>query len=280
MALVAVSAFFVERGIPITAVVVDHGLQAGSAQIARRAAEQAASLGVPTDVVEVHVDRDSPHGLEAAARSARYASLTGRVSGATVWTAHTLDDQAESVLLGLGRGSGPRSIAGMRRFSDRVERPFLSLRRRQTEQLCRHFGLCWWDDPHNTDSRFRRVRVRTELLPLMEDVLDGGVAEALARTAELVREDADALDEIAGRECAGEDDLRDLETFAHLPRAIRSRVWRRLAIASGALAGELSHVHTGALDSLLDGAGGRRIELPGGITAVRDGDRVRFEPTR
>ena len=110
---------------------------------------------------------------------------------------HTRDDQAETVLLGLGRGSGPRSIAGMRRREGRYLRPFLDLDRATTERACAALGLPVWHDPHNVDPSFRRVRLRREVLPLLEDVLGGGVAAALARTADLLRADVDALDHLA-----------------------------------------------------------------------------------
>lgn len=282
LALVAVAAFFVERGASIRALVVDHGLQDGSADVARQAAQTATSLGVPASVARVNVDPTSPLGLEAAARNARHQALAAGPDGEIVWTAHTLDDQAETVILGLGRGSGPRSIAGMRRFTGVLDRPFLPLRRAQTEQICHAHGLTWWDDPHNEESRFRRVRVRREVLPLLEDVLGGGVAEALARTADLVREDADTLDLSAARARHGLGkavEIPDLAAFAQLDLAIRTRIWRLLAIEAGALAGELSHRHTLALDSLLSARGGARIELPGGVCAERSGNRIHFPPT-
>ena len=126
-------------------------------------------------------------GREAAARTARYAALDAVADalGRDVLLGHTLDDQAETVLLGLGRGSGPRSIAGMRPRSGRYLRPLLGVRRATTEAACRALGLDCWDDPHNDDRALQRVRLRREVLPLLEDVLQGGVAEALARTAVL-----------------------------------------------------------------------------------------------
>lgn len=282
LALVAVASFFVERGASIRALVVDHGLQTESAEVARTATQQANALGVPTSIARVEVDAASPDGLEAAARTARYRALAAVPDGDVVWTAHTLDDQAESVVLGFGRGSGPRSIAGMRRFTGVVDRPFLPLRRSHTEQICRVHGLTWWDDPHNADPRFRRVRVRREVLPLLEDVLGGGVAEALARTADLVRDDADTLDLTAARarHALGEaPEIPDVEAFATFDLAVRTRIWRLLAIEAGALPGELSHTHTLALDSLVSARGGARIELPGGVSAQRSGNRIHFSPT-
>ncbi|MBC9226061.1 tRNA lysidine(34) synthetase TilS [Aeromicrobium sp. 636] len=279
LALAAAVSFFVRRrGFEARAVVVDHGLQAGSAEVAARAVEQCERLGLPASVRAIEV-RDLGTGPEDAARSARYRALLDEAGDDTpILLAHTLDDQAETVLLGLGRGSGPRAIQGMRPTNGQLCRPFLSLRRAETERICVLHDLDWWDDPHNEDPAFRRVRVRRELLPLMEDVLGGGVAEALARTADLVRMDADAVDGLAIRAMPESGEVEDLWTFADLDTPVRLRIWRRLAIDAGASPGELSHAHTVALDALMQSAGGKRIELPGGVTAVRNGDRVHFVP--
>ncbi|GAA3542026.1 tRNA(Ile)-lysidine synthase [Aeromicrobium flavum] len=278
LALAAVVAFFVRRReLEARAVVVDHGLQPGSAEVAARAVEQCAGLGLPASVRRVEV-RDVGTGPEDAARAARYLALHDEAGNAPILLAHTLDDQAETVLLGLGRGSGPRAIQGMRAVNGHLRRPFLTLRRADTERICALHDLDWWDDPHNEDPAYRRVRVRCELLPLMEDVLGGGVAEALARTADLVRMDADAVDGLAIRAMPTSGGIEDLWTFADLDTPVRLRIWRRLAIDAGASPGELSHAHTLALDGLLQARGGTRIELPGHVTAVREGDRVRFEP--
>ncbi|MFD1859295.1 tRNA lysidine(34) synthetase TilS [Aeromicrobium camelliae] len=272
LALTAVAAFVArQQDRHVRAVVVDHGLQEGSAVIAARAAEQAAGLEVPARVVTVTVS-EGREGPEAAARRARYAALAADADAddALVLLAHTTDDQAETVLLGLGRGSGPRSIAGMPERDGRWVRPFLRLRRMETEAICRAHGLTWWDDPHNTDARFRRVRIRRELLPLMEDVLGGGVAEALARTAELVRADVDLLDSLADQAYTDE-----VESLRALPDAVRSRVLRRLVLDGGAAAGELSAEHLAHVDALVtDWRGQRRVELPGHVSVVRSGNRL------
>ncbi len=277
LALAAVVGFFVRRrGLDARAVVVDHGLQEGSATVASRAAAQCEAVGLPAVVRAVEV-RDLGTGPEDAARTARYRALHAEAAQAPVLLAHTLDDQAETVLLGLGRGSGPRAVGGMRPADGRLRRPFLTLRRADTERICALHGLDWWDDPHNADPTYRRVRVRRELLPLMEEVLGGGVAEALARTAELVRMDADVVDRLAIRATPTSGRVDDVAAFAALDAPVRLRVWRRLAIGAGAAAGELSYAHTRALDGLLSAPGGTRIELPGHVVAVRRGDAVVFE---
>ena len=175
---------------PTTALIVDHRLQQDSAEVARTARAQALTVGcVAARILRVEVG--AVGGPEAAARSARYAALDEARAGAAVLLAHTLDDQAETVLLGLGRGSGPRSIAGMRSYDPPWGRPLLGVRRAVTAAACAELQLTPWSDPHNTDARFTRVRLRTEVLPLLEDVLGGGVAEALARTADALRADGD-----------------------------------------------------------------------------------------
>jgi len=274
LALAACLAFVAPRdGWMAGAVVVDHGLQPASADVAARAAEQAETLGLETEVVAVEVGTDG--GPEAAARDARYAVLRSRPVPA-VLLGHTLDDQAETVLLGLGRGSGPRSLAGMPSVDGVVRRPFLGLRRSDTERICTASDLPWWTDPHNADRGFRRNRLRHEVMPLLEDVLDGGVAEALARTADQLRVDTSLLDELAAEVA----DPCDVSLLAALPAALRSRVLRRAALDAGADGSQLAAVHVGELDRLVtDWHGQERVELPGRISASRAGDALHFSQT-
>lgn len=179
----------------VHALIVDHGLQQGSAEVARKAADIAASLGAQPRVMTADVG--SAGGPEAAAREARYAALGGARGDMPVLLAHTMSDQAETVLLGLARGSGARSLRAMAAWDAPWGRPLLSVPREDTRAACAEAGLEVWDDPHNVDPRFRRVRVRRELLPLAEDVLGPGVAESLARTAAHLRADDDALSALA-----------------------------------------------------------------------------------
>ncbi|WP_319449221.1 MULTISPECIES: tRNA lysidine(34) synthetase TilS [unclassified Mycobacterium] len=246
LALVAVAAAQHDT----TALIVDHGLQADSGRVATRARDQAMQLGC-VDAVVLRVDVGSDGGPEAAARTARYAALDGARAGAPVLLAHTLDDQAETVLLGLGRGSGPRSIAGMRPYDPPWCRPLLGVRRALTHAVCAELGLTPWQDPHNTDPRFTRVRLRGEVLPLLEDVLEGGVAEALARTAAALREDTDALDDQAAAALPGleSDTGLDVAGLATLPDALRRRVIRRWLMAGGATG--LTDKHIRGVDTLV-----------------------------
>jgi tRNA(Ile)-lysidine synthase len=178
--------------------------------------------------------------------------------GWVVLLGHTLDDQAETVLLGLGRGSGPRSIAGMRPVDGRWVRPLLGIRRETTRAACAAQHLTYRDDPHNADPRFTRVRLRTEVLPLLEEVLQGGAAEALARTAELLRDDLDALDTLAAALGPGGPTLTVADLARH-PRAIRTRVLRAWVGVP------VTAVQLRALDALIaDWHGQGPVSLPSG----------------
>jgi tRNA(Ile)-lysidine synthase len=219
---------------PTTALIVDHGLQAESAAVAEAARRQALDVGcVAAQVLCVQVGAEG--GPEAAARAVRYAALGSRRDG-PVLLAHTLDDQAETVLLGLGRGSGVRSIAGMRPHDPPWCRPLLGVRRAATHAACRELGLTAWQDPHNSDRRFTRARLRLDVLPLLEDVLGGGVAEALARTATALREDTELLDALAEQARPGVQQEAELQAraLAELPDPVRRRVIRGWLMAGGA----------------------------------------------
>lgn len=188
------------------AVVVDHGLQPGSDAVARRAAAVARALGldpVTVERVEVPVTGEGP---EAEARAARHAALEAaarRLGSDAVLLAHTRDDQAEQVLLGLARGSGTRSLAGMPRRRGLLLRPLLELTRRDTESICAWAGVRWWEDPTNADPAYLRSRIRTRVLPVLEDPRHGlgsGLSAALARSADIAAEDAAALEDWAARD--------------------------------------------------------------------------------
>ncbi len=262
VALAAATAVEAPRlGLPAGLVTVDHGLQEGSATWAAETAELGRALGLDPVLVR-RVDVGTAGGPEAAARTARYDALAEAADDRAVLLAHTLDDQAETVLLGLGRGSGPRSIAGMRRVDGRWLRPLLGTRRETTRAACAAERLPYRQDPHNDDPRFTRVRLRAEVLPLMEDVLRGGVAEALARTGELLRDDLDALDALADA-LAREGPLPAGELARH-PRAIRTRVLRNW------VGGPLTAAQLRALDALVaDWHGQGPVALPSGRTVRR-----------
>ena len=238
------------RAKPTTALIVDHRLQRDSWRVAATARDQAMSVGC-VDAQVLCVEVGTTGGPEAAARTARYRALDDARGDAPVLFAHTLDDQAETVLLGLGRGSGARSIAGMRPCDPPWYRPLLSVRRADTHAACAELGLSPWHDPHNADRRFTRTRLRTEVLPLLEDVLGGGVAEALARTATALREDTDTLDDVAQRALTemGAAGSLDVTRLATLSEAVRRRVIRGWLLAGGASG--LTDKHIRGVDTLV-----------------------------
>jgi tRNA(Ile)-lysidine synthase len=249
---------------PTTALIVDHRLQPDSGNVAATARDQALALGC-VEAQVLCVDVGTTGGPEAAARTARYRALDGARGDAPVLLAHTLDDQAETVLLGLGRGSGARSIAGMRSCDPPWYRPLLGIRRALTHAACEELGLTPWQDPHNTDRRFTRTRLRTEVLPLLEEVLGGGVAEALARTAAALREDTDTLDDLASHALAevGSGGGLDTARLAALPEAVRRRVIRGWLLAGGASG--LTDKQIRGVDSLVSawrGQGGVAVGSP------------------
>jgi tRNA(Ile)-lysidine synthase len=278
----------------VVGVTVDHGLQEGASARADAVAVQMAELGAG-ETMTVRVRVDAPGiGPEAAARQARYAALSqaaDRAGSDVVLLGHTLDDQAETVLLGLTRGSGGRSIAGMRReYAEegiRFRRPLLDLTRAQTEQACRAEGIDWWSDPHNDDPRFTRSRLRHRVLPVLEEELGPGVARSLARTADLLQDDLAALDELAAEafgRAGTEGGGLDAAWLTGQPPALSTRVLRRAALDAGCPPTELTKGHVDTLVELVGGrlaAGPRAVlQLPGQVTAYLD-DRgtLRFRRT-
>ncbi|NIJ05535.1 tRNA lysidine(34) synthetase TilS [Frigoribacterium faeni] len=286
LALAAATAFEAPRaGLTAGAVVVDHGLQPGSADVAAAAAAAATALGLaPVVVRRVEVGVDG--GPEAAARTARYAALeavAAETGAVAVLLGHTLDDQAETVLLGLARGSGPTSLQGMDAASGRWRRPLLVVRREATRASCADLGLTPWDDPHNDDPSYARVRVRTTVLPVLERELGPGVAEALVRTAAQLREDSAALDHFAEEQAEEVADHAeagislDVRSLASNPAALRQRLIR-LAVESE-FAVTLSRAQTLEVARLVtDWHGQGAVSLPG-VTVVRTGGALHFAAT-
>lgn len=262
------------RRLPISAVVVDHGLQLSSSDQAAAAASILTGLGFEHVAVRAVDVVDTGAGPEADARSARYRALeleAGEQGGATVLLGHTRDDQAETVLLGLARGSGTRSLAGMAVRSGPGGcwlRPLLGVARELTEQACRENGLVPWQDPHNLDPSYARVRVRRTVLPMLETELGPGIADALARTAALTRDDADLLDALAAEADPGTASL-DCGQIGVLPPALRRRVLARWLRLEHGLS-DLSAGHLFAVDALLtDWHGQLGVDLPGGVRVRR-----------
>ncbi|GAA5120346.1 tRNA lysidine(34) synthetase TilS [Haloechinothrix salitolerans] len=274
-----------KRDLESHALIVDHGLQASAAAVAREAARTVEALGV-TKARVLQVEVSGRGGVEAAARRARYAALAEAVPNSLVLLGHTRDDQAETVLLGLGRGSGSRSLRGMCPLDPPWGRPLLDVPRSVTVRACAELGVLPWQDPHNADSRFTRARLRAEVLPLLEEVLQGGVAGALARTATQLREDCEALDALAvdlhtaamATESAEPDGDGpgefDVATLAEAHTAVRRRALRAWLLEAGGT--DLTDGHLRAVDELVSrwrGQGG--VWLPGDLVVSRAHGKLR-----
>ncbi len=263
--------------ITLLGVTVDHQLQSASNEQAEKVVAQLKSMGINCEIRKVSVE--ITEGLEASARKARYAALAEFAedkSAVAIFLGHTRDDQAESVLLGLARGSGARSLSGMAQLNGKYSRPLLYLTREVTEGACQEVGLNPWIDPHNSDSQFARVRVRNEAIPTLEKTIGPGISAALARSADLLRDDADALDAWADREVENLN-LADLECakLASLPRAIRSRILRSAIYAAGAPAGSVNAEHVSAVEALVTSWSGQGpAHLPGNVRVERFSGRL------
>lgn len=280
MALAAATAFEGRAGRQLILLTVDHGLQAGSADRASAVVEWGRAFGYRLGEVATVSVQPAGQGIEAAARDARYRAFAERADyhgAAAVLLGHTADDQAETVLLRLGRGSGARSLAGMARVRGRYRRPFLGLPRAQVRTAAAAEQLPTWSDPQNFDPRFARARVRHRLLPVLEETIGPAAVGALARSAALLRDDADALDCWAARESTREDALA-VASLAELPRAVRTRVIRLAAIRAGCPVGPLTAGQIAEVERLVtDWHGQGPIALPGGLVARRRCGRLRFD---
>ena len=264
--------------INLVGVTIDHQLQKSSGEQATKVFAQLSELGI-SQIEIIKVDVEMVDGLEASARRARYAALDAvaeKLNANLIFLGHTLNDQAESVLLGLARGSGARSLSGMARCTGKYCRPLLEITRSETLAACTENNLTPWIDPHNSDSQFARVRVRTDALPKLEESIGPGITEALARSADLLRDDADALDGWAVQ-VAAEIDLADLEitALAELPKAVRTRLLRMAIYAAGAPMGSITADHVASVEALVTSWHGQgACSLPGGVKVSRISGRL------
>lgn len=264
--------------IDLVAVIVDHGLQANSAEIAEFAKQQLIKLGFQ-DIFVGRASVQITDGLEASARRARYKVFQQAIEtygSNTFLLGHTKNDQAEGVLLGLARGSGTKSLSGMQEVSGIFVRPLLGIDRATTEIACHESNIEYWVDPHNSNQDFTRVRVRDNILPLLENDVGPGIIDALARSAKILREDATALDEWAENVFRQVEPMDiEISILATLPVAVRSRVLRMAIYAAGAPAGSISAAHLEPIEAFVnDWRGQGHTSLPGGVKVCRISGRL------
>ena len=266
------------KSIKVIALIIDHGLQKNSADVTHETKRTLTKIGYEN--IEIRrVTVEITDGLEASARRSRYQALNDVANShnaVAVFLGHTKDDQAETVLLGLARGSGSRSLSGMASRVDRYRRPLLSITRAQTEAACEEAGIKFWQDPHNQSMEFTRVRVREVVLPTMEKEIGPGISDALARSAKLLRDDADALDYLSDEIFSKlEPASLEISKLESQPRAIRTRILRKAIYLAGAPQGSLSAEHIEPVEALITAWKGQGpISLPGGVTVARISGRL------
>jgi tRNA(Ile)-lysidine synthase len=286
LALAAATAFEAPKlELKLAAVIVDHGIQKATAEVAKKTAATLGALGFESiEIVTVAVGSEG--GLEAAARSARYEAIdevAAAIDAKYVLLGHTQDDQAETVLLGLARGAGARSLSGMSELTGRYLRPLLAITRETTVQACLDAELEVWNDPHNSEERFARVRVREQVLPLLERELGPGIAEALARTADQLREDDEVLDQLAEHAyqevvTPGATALTlSVKALEELEPAIRYRVIR---LAASALGGHLHRSHVLEIDRLVTNWHGQKPLAVPSVRVERTGENIVLKSTK
>jgi len=289
LALAAAAIFEGKRAnIKIAVVIINHNLQKGSAEVAEKTAKLVGKLGADlVEVISVTVNKNKT-GLEAAAREARYLALDDfarRNKAVVTMLGHTLDDQAETVLLGLARGSGTKSLSGMAESSSdgKYLRPLLSIRRESTVGFCRDTGIKYWVDPQNSDTKFSRVKVRKKVLPVLEKELGPGVSEALSRTAQILQEDASYLDQQAEKlfkkivQVLATEIVIDADALAKAPVALGNRVVLK---ALSLLSVEPSRVAIEAVTKLATNWHGQKpLTLPG-VRVIRKGNQISLKSTK
>jgi len=286
IALAAATAFEAPRmGFTAGAVIVDHQLQEGSGEVASKAKQTCEELGLSPVIIEKVDVELSGNGMEAAARDARYQAFEKvRISQAAdlVLLGHNLEDQAETVLLALSRGSGLSALAGMDSYDPAraIARPLIGLSRSSLREACEDQGLSFWDDPHNQNPQFLRVRAR-KLLELMEQELGPGIAKSLSRTAAQVSEAEEVLTGLAAELVADAKDSGSASSvsysvakFASEPSAVRTMALHMIAARAGARA--ISATQIEAIDALITNWHGQKSASLSGITVERVKDLLIF----
>jgi len=269
-------------------IIVDHQLFPESNSVALNAKKQCEDLGIEEVIIKKVNVEQTHEGLEAAARIARYEAFENvlqETNAQVILLAHTQDDQAETVLMRLTRGSGAKSLSGMAQVSGKYLRPFLHLRKKLVHDSLDLIGLKAWQDPANTDHQFLRVKVRHELMPKIVEVLGASAISSLDKTSQLLRLDNQALEELAQQFFESQKDVKtnglEISELEKLPEAIRTRVLRICAIASGVHPGPFSFEHIEAIDALVKNWHGQgNVDLPGFIQATRVGHSLRFIPSK
>ena len=269
-------------------IIVDHQLFPESNSVALNAKKQCEDLGIEEVIIKKVNVEQTHEGLEAAARIARYEAFENvlqETNAQVILLAHTQDDQAETVLMRLTRGSGAKSLSGMAQVSGKYLRPFLHLRKKLVHDSLDLIGLKAWQDPANTDHQFLRVKVRHELMPKIIEVLGESAISSLDKTSQLLRLDNQALEELAQQFFESQKDVKtnglEISELEKLPEAIRTRVLRICAIASGVHPGPFSFEHIEAIDALVKNWHGQgNVDLPGFIQATRVDHSIRFIPSK
>ena len=286
LALAAACEFEAKKlGVKIAAAVIDHSLQNNSDKVAAQTSKTLASLGFE-EVVVKKIAVGKAGGPEAAARTARYTALETlrqKTKSHFIVLGHTSSDQAETVLLGLVRGSGSKSLSGMSEKTGVLLRPLLGIERATTEAFCKDSGIKYWSDPQNKDEKFLRVMIRKHVLPFLEKQLGGSVAASLVRTSDQLREDNTYLESQADKsfkkyaKVSGSGISFDAKAIEKLPAAIVNRVIKKALDGFGS---ESSRTHVLAVsDLVLSWHGQKPLTLPG-VRVVRKGNTISFEPNR
>lgn len=264
-------------------VIVDHQLIAESNQVAENTKKQCAEFGINQIIVKKIKVVLENEGLEAAARKARYKAFEEVIkdtNAKALMLAHTQDDQAETMLMRLTRGSGAKSLSAMSEVSGKYLRPFLHVRKFEIKDALEKEDIKYWNDPANSNSDFLRVKVRNELIPKLIEVLGDSVVEALDRTSMLLKNDNDILDQIALDHYQENRQLL-ISKLEDLPSAIRTRVIKLAALDAGVNPGPFSFEHIEAIDALVTNWHGQsHIDLPGFVQASRVNETIRFNSSR
>lgn len=268
----------------VIAVIIDHQLFNESFQVALNAKEQCENFGIEKVLIKKIEVKENKEGLESAARSARYEAfeqLMIELNAKAVLLAHTQDDQAETMLMRLTRGSGAKSLSAMKEVSGKYLRPFLHIRKKELVEALQKEGITFWQDPANTDYRFLRAKVRNELMPKLIEVLGESVIESLDRTSDLLKEDNEALESIAFKNYQDLNKELNVEVLIKFPAAIRKRIIKIAALDSGVNPGPFSYEHIEAIDALVTNWRGQgNVDLPGFIQASRVNQTIRFNSSR